>query len=591
MSRCRRLRTSAAVEKFLTDIFRANSSDQPNPVQARQTTARELLGIGAAQIDSELRESPEAKLRLLKTLAGMYLDLGMDDQAVNLAQKHVKLAKSIYGARSPEVAASLIDLAGAMHSSQSVNQEEGVLNDARRLLDSRHDYTSLTRAQLFAKLSELHFGSDLSKAIDEADQAVRIYRRHPPSSELVEALYNEGILRNQQANHIQAVGLLQEAIQESRKLNGDPNPSLPRLYAVVAQSQEALLQLDDAEQSLRRALAEARAVNGDNHVDTVQANMRLGIFLANASRYRDAIRNLSEARDTVLKIRGPDDSFHTPQVLLEYGAALARAGRLEEGLESISQAVENRRKNRPGTRFLAVMLEYQTRFLIEIGDYAGARRLLDEAAEMLRRTNDSADWRNSYYRARLLLAMGKAEEAARLAPAETASGATSVPLSMASLRDASLRAELAVARRDAQSALAIAAKLREQIEASPVRPFLKEQEANVALLEGKGNLLAHQPEQALRLLTRAAELRTSFLDPMSPALAEAYVELANCYADLGNFDRAWELQRQASTIYAAHRRLGDQYRMPLRDLSAKLASRGRAGAGRPPMPRRESALN
>jgi serine/threonine protein kinase len=584
-------RTSAAVEKFLTDIFRANSSDQPNPSQARQTTARQLLDIGASQIDSELNESPAAKLRLQKTLAGMYLDLGMDNAAVKLARKHVELSKSIYGARSSEVAAALVELGGAMHSSQSVNDEEGVLRDAKILLDSRHDYTSLTRALLFEKLAELHFASDLSKAIDEADQAVRIYRGHPPSSELVEALYTEGILRNQQANHIQAVPLLQEAIQESRKVDGDPNPALPRLYAVAAQSQEALLQLGDAEQSLRRALAEARAVNGDNHVDSVQANMRLGMFLANASRYREAIENLSAARATVLKIRGPDDSFHTPQVLLEYGAALAHAGRLEEGLESISQAVENRRKNRPGTRFLAVMLEYQTRVLLEIGDYSGAQRLLDEAAEILRLTNDTADWRNSYYRAKLLLAMGRPEEAARWTPAETASGAGPAPLSMASLRDASLRAELAVARQDARSAVTIAAKLREQIEASPVRPFLKEMEANAALLEGQGYLLSHQPAQAMGLLTRAVELRASFMEPVSPALADAYVGLANCYAEMGDFDRAMALQGQASTIHAAHRRLGDQYTIPLRDLAAKLASHARASAGRPPASRPVPALN
>ncbi len=571
------VRTSAAVEKFLADIFRANSSDQPNPAQARQTTARQLLDIGAAQIDSELKESPAAKLRLQETLAGLYLDLGMDDAAVKLARKHVELAKSIYGPRSPEVAASLVELGGAMHSSQSVNDEEEVLREARLLLDSRRDYTSRTRAQLFAKLAELHFASDLSKAIDEADQAVRIYRGHPPSSELVEALYTEGVLRNQQANHIQAVTLLEEAIQESRKLNGDPNPALPRLYAIVAQSQEALLHFGDAEQSLRHALAEARAVNGDNHVDTVQANMRLGMFLANTSRYRDAIGNLNAARETVLKIRGPDDSFHTPQVLLEYGAALARAGRLEEGLESISQAVENRRKNRPGTRFLAVMLEYQTRVLIEIGDYNGAQRLLDEAAEISRQTNDTSDWRNSYYRAKLALALGNAQQAARWVPDETASGATPVTLSMASLRNASLRAELAVARRDGRGALTIAAKLREQIEASPVRPFLKEMEANVALFEGQGYLLSHQPAQAMGPLTRAVDLRASFMEPVSPALAEAYAGLANCYAELGNFDRAKALQDQASTVYAVHRRLGNQYTVPLRELAARLASRGRTG--------------
>ncbi len=551
----REARTSAAVEKFLTDIFHANSSDQPNPAQARQTTARELLDIGAAKIDTELADSPAAKLRLLRTLGGLYLDLGLDDAAVKLARKHVELAKSVYGSRAPEVATALVGLGGAMHSSQSVNEEESVLNEARQLLDSRHDLTSITRARLFTKLAELHYGTDPSRAAGEAYEAVQIFRAHPASYELVEALYEEGTLRNQLASYSESAASLQEAIQQSKKLDGDPNPALARLYAVAAQSQEALLLFADAEQSLRSAQAEARAVNGENHVDTVQATMRLGMFLGNTARYREAIQNLQAARDTVLKIRGPEDAFHTPQVLLEYGWALARSGRLEEGLDSIAQAVANRRKNRPGTRFLAVMLEYQARMLIETGEYLEAQKLLDEAAGILRQTKDTTDWRNSYYRAKLLLAMGKAEDAARWMVPASASGAAPGPLSPASLRDASLRAEVAVARRNAGAAVAIAAKLREQVTGSPVRTYLKETEATAALLEGEGYLQLHQPDKALPLLSRAVELRAGFLDAVSPALGEAYIALANCHAELGHADRASALTAQARTIYAAHKRL------------------------------------
>jgi len=68
-------------------------------------------------------------------------------------------------------------------------------------------------------------------------------------------------------------------------------------------------------------------------------------------------------------------------------------------------------------------------------------------------------------------------------------------------------------------------------------------------------------------------LRAGFLDPISPALAEAYVALANCDAELGDFDRAKALAAQAGAILAAHKRLGGQYVAPLRDLTKKLARR------------------
>ena len=56
----RESRTATAMEKFLEDIFRANSAHQDDPAKARQTTARELLDIGANKVDNELTDVPEA---------------------------------------------------------------------------------------------------------------------------------------------------------------------------------------------------------------------------------------------------------------------------------------------------------------------------------------------------------------------------------------------------------------------------------------------------------------------------------------------------------------------------------------------------
>lgn len=50
----------------------------------------------------------------------MYLDLGEDDKAVALIRERLTLAKSLHGAKSPEVAAILVDLGVAMHSSGCV---------------------------------------------------------------------------------------------------------------------------------------------------------------------------------------------------------------------------------------------------------------------------------------------------------------------------------------------------------------------------------------------------------------------------------------------------------------------------------------
>ncbi|MGC2661020.1 MAG: serine/threonine-protein kinase, partial [Bryobacteraceae bacterium] len=58
--------TSAAVQQFVTDIFETNSRTQNDPVQARQTTARQLLDIGAQRIDRGLHKAPVAKEKMLE---------------------------------------------------------------------------------------------------------------------------------------------------------------------------------------------------------------------------------------------------------------------------------------------------------------------------------------------------------------------------------------------------------------------------------------------------------------------------------------------------------------------------------------------
>jgi len=175
----RESRTATAMEKFLEDIFRANSAHQDDPVKARQTTARELLDIGAVQVDNELADVPEAKIRILDTLGNMYFDLGLGDQSVNMRRKRVDLIRGRFGNNSMELADALVDLGSAMHASASVGEREGVLLEAKRILDQRHDFSSKQRASLSTQLAQHYESSDMNQALYYARQAVQVYRRYP----------------------------------------------------------------------------------------------------------------------------------------------------------------------------------------------------------------------------------------------------------------------------------------------------------------------------------------------------------------------------------------------------------------------------
>jgi eukaryotic-like serine/threonine-protein kinase len=563
-------RTAAAVERFLEDIFRANSSDQPDPVKARQTTARELLDIGARKIDGELAAVPEAKLQVLDTLSSMYRDLGLDDQAVAVQRKSVSLARTLYGNTSLRLAVALMRLAGALHASQSVGEREAVLLEAKRILDRNGDFTSQDRGLLLWNLAQHYQSSDMNKALEYSREGVNVLRAYPPSADLDEALFEYALVCVLRGDEHDAEPLLGEAIQVSKKAVGDPNPDLPRLYAYQGEARQKLLEFGPAEDSFRQALTAARKINGEDHVDTLETELRLGQFLCLSSRTKEGLRLLEHAKDIALRTKGAADPFYTPQTALEYGFALARSGRLEEGLGYISQAVDNRRKNRPGTHYLAQMLESQARVLLDLSREAEARKLLNEAVAIDEKVHAPASYIQIEDSARLAIAAGHPAEAAAAIETYRAGRTPSGVLSLDSLNIHVLKAEAALARGDAEAAIRLAAEARAELDATAARQWLKRTEARAALAEGRGDLMQHRAPGALPLLRRALDLRSEILDANSPELAEAQVALAACYLDLGERAQAAALRDHARAIHASHPQLARGYREPLEQLARRM---------------------
>jgi serine/threonine-protein kinase len=406
--------------------------------------------------------------------------------------------------------------------------------------------------------------------LDYARQAVEVYRRYPDSPILAETLYEEALLLADGARPREAEPLLAEAIQVSAKLEGDPNTNLPRFYAYLCQTRQALTEFAGAEESCRKALEAARKINGEEHVDTLETELRLGMFLSATSRMKEGLEHIERAKDILLRTRGADDPFFAPQVFLEYGRLLTVTGHLEDGLTYVTKAVENRRKNRPGTAFLGQMLGLQAYILVEMGHYAEGERLMDEAEGIFVKVNYPVGYPNADGRARLLMATGRANEAEpaleRFHPSTPPAGA----LALDALKLQTSRAEVALARGDAETAKRLAGQVIQEFSASTGRDYVKASEARAALVQGRAELQLGRPSEALQPLQRAVELRQAVTDPVAPALAAAQVALAECYLDLGDLERAKVLAVGARKALAAHPEVGGQYLQPLQKLERRL---------------------
>jgi eukaryotic-like serine/threonine-protein kinase len=567
-------RTAQAVQNFLLDIFRANSSAHPDPLKARQTTARDLLDAGAKQIDSALSDAPQAKLDVFETMFFLYNDLGLKEQGVQLAKKRVALARSVYGPNHPEVARALVDLALNIGESSSVNDRPALLKEAGSILDRNRDFKSETRAGYYFAMASVLVHVDLDRSADYARQAIQLYRAYPPSNEMAAALNALGQVEVDRGHYREGIAALSEAVGIITSLQGESRHSLPALYAYLAENQYFLFDFPAAEQNYRLSLATARSLKGEEHEDVIQTKYRLGSFLVLTSRPQEGLKLGQEAVELALRTKGPEEVFHTPMVRDGYGSGLIRYGRVEEGLIPISQALEVRRRaKRVQIRDFASFLDEMAIGETELGHYQQATALLDEGFAIHTAVGDAAPSARLsdaiMARSRLLVATGHVEDArATLESIPKPSGLST----FAALDRTLAESEIALADGRTDEAIQYAGEMRRWLEASSMRSYFKRYEAPAALDEGKGLLLAGRTPEALPLLQRAVQLGSQIYDPdQSPQLADSQIALGTCLVNLGRRDEARALLTRAKAIHATHPDLGEQFKKPLRELELRLA--------------------
>ena len=563
-------RTAESVQAFLQSIFRANSSAQADPVRARQTTARELLDLGSRNLERELEDAPRAKLGVLATLADLYSDLGLKDQAVAIQKKRVALARSVYGRWAAPVAAALADLCNTIGESSFAAERAALIRETEEILGRNRDFTSRTRAVLYHAIAKHYLSLDPARSAQAAARAVAIYRRYPPSLELMQALRDEGTISRDRNDYALAISRLSEAAALAPRLGAEANASLPSLYAYLADVQYATMDLDAAERSYRRALETARALHGEEHEDVVQTRYRLGNFLVLTSRPQEGLALLQEALALAVRIKGPREVFHLGSVEASYGRMLIRYGDPENGISHLDRALELRQALR-ATRNYAQTLDWKAGGEIDLGRFRQAAADLDEAEAIYTKSGDSPASAlvrfHRLTRAALLAAAGRSSEALLQAGA----AAPEKKLTFAWLDDALARSEAEAAAGQFDAAALDAAEVRARIASSGVAAQLAWYDARAALARGRALRSAGHAAEALPVLQAAVDLGSRvYHREHSPQLAVALVELAACHLALGRAEEAQARQAQARAILALHPEIGEQYGRPFRELSASL---------------------
>ncbi|MEO6280424.1 protein kinase domain-containing protein [Roseateles sp.] len=567
-------RRAQAVQGFLLDIFRTNSDQQKDPLKARGTTARELLDIGTARLDSSLRDAPEARVEVMETLGEMYYQLQLHEEAAVIETKRVEVLRKLHGADDRRVAEALIKLASTLHATTRRAEILPALEEARRILDAAGDQTSMLRGELLTRLAQRHQNLSYEKMKAFADEAVGILRAHAVANEdrVGAALTLAARARVQLGEGADAEPLYREALVELRKDKALSQVALAQIRTSLAENLVTQQKFDAALREYRETTDGALAALGPSDATSIPPQSHLAALLHAVGERAEARRLHRDVLRRVLEVKGPNDTLFTPMVRMDMGRSLLAEGRLSEALELVAAVNASNRRHYPGSAVLGNGLRTEATILVAMGRYAQARQLFSEGFGLwLKGTGSSvqASRHNRFHldEARLDLALGDASAAiARLNKVAAPYKADGLPLRAEEIERDVLLAQAHLRLGAVERALGLAKGAAERVAVSSVRSRFPALDAEVQLQFGNALLRAGQPNAARGPIERALAWRTANDDASSPWVADAEVAWGQCLLALGDPVRSRAAAARASTIYAAHMLVGEHFTRPLQEL-------------------------
>lgn len=508
----REARVAVATEAFLTSLFKANSQDQDDPVQAQRTTATVLLQRGSERIMGELNDSPETKLRILKTLAGLNADLGLVESNYLLQKKRLELLRSLRPGPSPELAAELVETFFSASGSETGQPGSGeYLRQAEAMLDQLGDVSSPLRGHLeIGKAYQLD--SDHCTAMQHSQRGVELLRRGPPSEDYTDGLLVLSANQTFCGNSEKSLESVKEAIRIM--LQTGRRAKLYYAYATMSDTYSGLGKNELAVQSGRDAVAAAQKALGPHDVPNsnqlaVAANLAKKLVRPHPRAALEVAEPLSAA---AMKDLGHSDKDSLVSLLIQQALANLMLERGAEALGVMKQAADILASFEAEEGQLTIFHDARAEVYTELGMLEAADQELKLAAALhVRRHHTGSAQMNLHvlHRVDYQLRRGDAAQAQH----ELASFVLYHPENLTRARmDRDLRtSEIALALRDWTAAAAGAKQLAGEAEHYPSPLFVREVRARALNVQGRALQALGQGKDAAAALAQAAAIHADML--------------------------------------------------------------------------------
>jgi len=326
-----------AVQGFMTDLFRVNSSQQAEPLKAQQTTARELLDIGAARVTDALKDAPESEIQVIETLSLMYGSLGLRERAIALQRRGVEVARRVHGPDDPRRADAILSYVSAIQEYPERNEIPALLAEAKAALDAAGETTTFLRGALHIETARYSRQESFSAARDTADAAVAFLRHHDLSRGGLITVYNlAGLARMQSRAFAEAEAQFQSAVDAARLLGAAAPAWLAPTLTDLGEAQAAQLKLVAAEASLREGMAHTLKVNGESHPGSQMLRLKLAKFLLTTGRTDEGLALQADVRATIDRTPGRYDKATRANVAYFMAATATARGQPHDAVGALA---------------------------------------------------------------------------------------------------------------------------------------------------------------------------------------------------------------------------------------------------------------
>lgn len=364
-------RTAEAVTQQLLAII---SQADPDNARGKEVTIREAVEAAAENVETDLRDAPEARVAVYTAFGSAYYSMGQYEKAIEFCQKGFELGRTLHPDEPQVWYHAIAKWSAALERLDRPAEGEAlirrVLEESRSLLGTRHTVIASLELQLGATLRRQAKREESEALVKSAiDTFEALYGKDDKS---VLAAVNELSLLYQEAGRfVDAAPLARRNYEMTAHTLGEDHPD-----AITAATNFALLlgrigKSDEAVLVLERQLPIATRVWGLKHPEMIALRQVVGVQYLGVGRTQDALNLFQGLVPDAREVLGSDHDY-TLSLLNNTAVANDRLGNLAAASEIYAELEGVLVKKMPESIQRATVLGNLGRLQRKLGQYAEA---------------------------------------------------------------------------------------------------------------------------------------------------------------------------------------------------------------------------